>query len=549
VSDTGGGGGAVQPPATGGGAPQRRDRSDQEKLIDELYFKRDLNEVHLLIDFVSGRPERSLDRLTMPGPGGATKTAAEIVERIASMRYPPDPDPVINAKNAAFLLIAKDHLSALASPARGLTIAYTEMFVGAGDGSSFGFLRRLGTLWRQRRPTTPGVGAAAPQEAPAPSPASRRDPRDAAASGSPQDQPPLPRDARIELAFQTFPALKTHAERFKRFHGFLVRFCLVWFALTALTYWDVSLGRSELQRLDQFWKERTETLQANPDLLNEALCPAYQDGNQELPKLKADDAAKADDAPKKVAVACRNLQYLDRARYQTREDLTRLFRCSERTWRSAPLHVWCWDWVLAAGVEPAGQRSEPALGSGGAGGASPTVPEAQASAPSGSAAPAPAANTGGTGPPPAGNSGRKTEPPDQVQWQSAESVLSVFTTYILPMMFGLLGTIIGAFRGIQARVRDSELAPRDYALTILGLPLGAVAGVAVGLFLSPSSVPTPGSGAVASALTLTTSGLGFLGGYGSQTFFRFIDELLGRVFPDSTARASGSQPVAGSSRP
>ena len=40
-------------------------------------------------------------------PGGTTMTAAEIVERIASMRYPPDPDPVINAKNAAFLLIVK----------------------------------------------------------------------------------------------------------------------------------------------------------------------------------------------------------------------------------------------------------------------------------------------------------------------------------------------------------------------------------------------------------------------------------------------------------
>ena len=180
MSETGGTGGAVQPRATDGAAPQRWDRSDQEKLIDELYFRRDLNEVHLLIDFISGRPERSLDRLTMPGPGGANMTASEIVERIASMRYPPEPDPVINAKNAAFLLVAKDHLSALASPARGLTIAYTEMFVGAESGASFGVLRRR-------------LGA----------------PRGAAASQSPQDQPSLPRDARIELASQTFPALKT----------------------------------------------------------------------------------------------------------------------------------------------------------------------------------------------------------------------------------------------------------------------------------------------------------------------------------------------------
>jgi len=39
------------------------------------------------------------------------------------------------------------------------------------------------------------------------------------------------------------------------------------------------------------------------------------------------------------------------------------------------------------------------------------------------------------------------------------------------MMFGVLGTVIGAFRSIQAKIRDSELAPRDLGLTVLGLPL------------------------------------------------------------------------------
>ena len=35
-----------------------------------------------------------------------------------------------------------------------------------------------------------------------------------------------------------------------------------------------------------------------------------------------------------------------------------------------------------------------------------------------------------------------------VAWQNATSILTVFTTYILPMMFALLGTLIGAFRAI-----------------------------------------------------------------------------------------------------
>src|SRR5712692_113165 len=124
MSDAAGAGEAGQGAGGGQGMPPRRLRSPEEQLFDELIFKSELNEVYLLIDFVSGRPDRNLDRLTMPNPEAPTTvlSTVAIVERISLMRYPPDGDPVFNAKNAAFLLMAKDHLSALASPARGLTI-------------------------------------------------------------------------------------------------------------------------------------------------------------------------------------------------------------------------------------------------------------------------------------------------------------------------------------------------------------------------------------------------------------------------------------------
>jgi len=103
------------------------------------------------------------------------------------------------------------------------------------------------------------------------------------------------------------------------------------------------------------------------------------------------------------------------------------------------------------------------------------------------------------------------------------------------MMFALLGTLIGAFRAILNRVRDNELAPRDLVRMLLGIPTGLVAGIAVGLFLSPTSVPVQGSGAgIGGQLTLTASGLGFLAGYASQSFFTYLDTVIGTVFPAAT---------------
>ena len=99
----------------------------------KLIFDQNLDEVHLLIDFVSGRIGRSLTTLTIPGRdrGSDPMTSREIIQAVADMRFPPKGPDAINAENAGLLLLAKDALSALAAPATGLTIAYTAMFVDA----------------------------------------------------------------------------------------------------------------------------------------------------------------------------------------------------------------------------------------------------------------------------------------------------------------------------------------------------------------------------------------------------------------------------------
>lgn len=460
------------------------ERSESEQLLDELIFKQDLNEVHLLIDFVSGRSDRSLSTLAMPNPHkdqqypNDTLSASEIVMRIAQMRYPPNKDDaVVNSQNAAILLMAKDRLSTLASPARGLTIAYTAMFIGA-EGSWAGVVgsspqRRW---WTSRR-AQPEGGGSVPGER-----AARLGPENPGpvTSGHRWAGPPESRDSRIDLASQTVPGLQRNAWRFRKWRDWLIWFSMLWVLLTALTYWDVALGRSVLQRLDQFWKTRSTMLQATPELLNQALCPPYQAGQATPPPSPTDEEAK------KIAGPCRALWSLDRSRADARTDLERAFRCEGLSRTVVPLHLWCWSGILSGGIEPE---------------------------------------------------------PGHVNWQSAASVLSVFTTYILPMMFALLGTLICAFRNIHDRVRDSTLAPRHLVGMKLGIPMGLVAGIAVGLFFSPSAAPVQGGTSVAGELSLTPSGLGFLAGYGCQPFFRFIDDLLERVFPENApAKPSAPQP-------
>lgn len=147
TGDTGGTGATANPqPAT---SAQARD-----KLLE-----RDLNEVYLLLDFVSGRPERRLGELTMPDPtkdDGTIWKSGEIVRQIALIRYPPKKPATEEdeAQQAAVLLMAKDALSHLASPARGATIAYTAMYVEAEaqPGPILQFGRWVSALWGHQAP-------------------------------------------------------------------------------------------------------------------------------------------------------------------------------------------------------------------------------------------------------------------------------------------------------------------------------------------------------------------------------------------------------------
>jgi hypothetical protein len=395
--------------------PAEPGQSHQD-LIDAVLFKRNLDEVFLLLDFVSGRPEKQLSSLTVPGPDGAAELAAQdVVTRLATIRYPFPPGQQLEkrATDASFLLLAKDRLAALAYPARGMTIAYTALFSRTEAAAT---VSRCWPRWLSPKPPSP---------------------------------PAAPDGSRGSLAESAFPGLAARVHHFNCLYNLLIWATLVWLLLTAFAYWDVAMGRATLQRIDQVHTERATLYRGSSDLV-------------------AADACKSP-APAQM-MGCQRLGDLADAEARAKEVLESYRTCTG--WVCTPMmHVLRWGFILC-GLHVDTMLDE----------------------------------------------------------QSVISLVSVFSNFVLPMMFGVLGTFVAAIRLVQINVRDSTLAPRDFWNTILSLPLGMVAGVAVGLFYSPASAPVTGGGSGAGALTMSASGFGFLAGYGSQTFFDMLDSLKKNAF-------------------
>ena len=110
-------------------------------------------------------------------------------------------------------------------------------------------------------------------------------------------------------------------------------------------------------------------------------------------------------------------------------------------------------------------------------------------------------------------------------------VLLVWSNYVLPVLFGLLGSLIFVILDFYGKVRASRLDPRDTRLGPIRLVLGLVTGTCIGLFFSAAAPPVPGNAAsVATSLTLSASGLAFLAGFGVEGVFGMLDTLVRKVF-------------------
>ena len=262
-------------------------------------------------------------------------------------------------------------------------------------------------------------------------------------------------DTRIDLAQRTFPGLRDHAGNFV-YGAMRLRISVDYLAFFDRPCLLGCRSRAILSRAPRSGLENNrEQLKDNPSLIR---C-----GPDASPLETSAELGSKTDAALQTQFACRRYNYLTWLGKDSR--CKRYSHATEGLTKA--LHVWCWHWLLSGSYgiykkidkTPVNQESS---------GRDKNIELTSTAVPL-----------------------KEINPEDvsdyakvnAVAWQNATSILTVFTTYILPMMFALLGTLIGAFRAILNKIADSELSPRDLVRMQIGIPTGLVAGIAMGLFL------------------------------------------------------------------
>jgi hypothetical protein len=105
----------------------------------EALIERDLNDVYLLMDHLSGRPDISISDLTLHNPADPSNPVP-LIEEVCKIRWPLAEEQFAHAKQATVLFKARDKLNQIAAPANGATIAYTILVLGGTMGGLRGWL-------------------------------------------------------------------------------------------------------------------------------------------------------------------------------------------------------------------------------------------------------------------------------------------------------------------------------------------------------------------------------------------------------------------------
>ncbi|MFL5252940.1 MAG: hypothetical protein ACJ8AI_08605 [Rhodopila sp.] len=487
-----------------------------EESADNLSLVHSLiQEVRLLLDFVSGRVDRRLKDLKICGPAlsGAPGTPEmlagnQLIARVEEIAANHDKGNELAPADIACLRLLKDELVSITAPATGLTIAYTTMVVGGG--------RKM------------------------------------------KDKQELPAD-RVDYARSAYPALRQAARWHRRGHYMILASSLVLALMTVSESAKVALGKALLQTRQELRtqqaaitaeKMQIEAQNGNPKGWDADSLSAIQNAGisglptgwgfdfceyaRALPRLhcKAEEKwphsdsssesgppLRAYPSPKAMDICERNMVLglnfgLSLSNMRTFDD----------------------DWSRLVGF-PFSMKRLPGTAWDGL----KTIFQNHG------------VNSKDTGKPaekcvdaksqdnrPPVKSNEDAPKGDDIEWIIAPRLL-VIGNYALPMFFSALGAAAFVVLDFYDKVRDSRLAPRDHWLGWVRLTLGLIVGSCIGLFASSSSpaAASPDQGLIG-ALTLSASGLAFLAGFGVEGVFGLLNTLVKRVFETVPDQKSAS---------
>jgi hypothetical protein len=111
--------------------------------------------------------------------------------------------------------------------------------------------------------------------------------------------------------------------------------------------------------------------------------------------------------------------------------------------------------------------------------------------------------------------------------------LNAINSYIMPLLFGMLGSFIYIVRDLSERIKTESYVTRNSYGYLMRWPLGAVSGATIGYILKVDSL-------AAFSTSLTPFGVAFVMGYSVDVFFRIFDAVIDKLVPKSQqAQAPG----------
>lgn len=437
------------------------DTSNSERVpahIQDFIFLRELSEVYLLLDHISGQCNKRLTGTdadgfadTVLGPGW--------LEKVCEIGWPPTGSEVQKAQQAATLLRVKDRLNSAAKPASGATIAFTLLVSGEDNADQairsprpwHGIFRKLMSMRKnatsrtRSEPPPPIDGNGNGNEKDS---SSDGGPPPKSGAGGWGNRPP----SRTSLARLAYPGLITTATRFKWQIRIIIALLLFWMIFTCTLSWNVGAGHAISLRFGVLEAQHAQILKdiataesdfaKNGTASTPAAPPAATIGTTLLkycswprsvnPPFTSDDAGIDKLTTVNEIQLCDKIAEYRRDYAATRENLA--------DWLGA------WGWLKKISHGFCGGRC--------------------------------LAITDGT----------RAFPENATNEQWAGVLLEVLASAVLPLCYGFLGAGAAVVRNLWAKMRDSLLSPRDLTLALGQLALGAVIGACVGLFVTPPEV-------------------------------------------------------------